>query len=284
MAHHFFLSPHYDDAALSCGGAIAQLSALGETPVVVTIFGGKPDYDHLSPFAHAIHARPHGGADLIDVRRAEEREALAILGAQSIQLDFLDCIYRQDADRTRWLYASEEAIFGPVDAGDDALIDEFIRSLFTFVPEPAICQFIAPLAVGNHVDHQVIFRAARRLHGAGWAVLFYEDYPYVVRDAGGLKRTLARWQEDEQWSTEVATLSDRDLAVKVAAVCAYRSQLGVLFGSNGNGHASDVRPALSAFAAQVAITASHVGLAERFWRLQATAPRDQLTSENPVCT
>ena len=31
---HLFISPHYDDAALSCGGLIAQLSAAGKRVIV----------------------------------------------------------------------------------------------------------------------------------------------------------------------------------------------------------------------------------------------------------
>ncbi len=54
---HIYLSPHYDDAALSCGGAIVRHDLASEAALVATIFGGKPDYARLSPFAHSIHAR-----------------------------------------------------------------------------------------------------------------------------------------------------------------------------------------------------------------------------------
>ena len=78
---HIFLSPHYDDAALSCGGLMAQLDTAGEFTVAATLLGGKPDYTRLSPFARMIHGRPLAGQDPIDQRRAEERHALALLGA-----------------------------------------------------------------------------------------------------------------------------------------------------------------------------------------------------------
>ncbi len=35
-----FLSPHPDDAVLSCGGWIYQLAQDGERPIVITLFGG----------------------------------------------------------------------------------------------------------------------------------------------------------------------------------------------------------------------------------------------------
>ena len=62
---HIILSPHYDDAALSCGGLIAQRAAAGDLVEIATVFGGRPDMATLSPFARAIHARPGATADLI---------------------------------------------------------------------------------------------------------------------------------------------------------------------------------------------------------------------------
>ena len=93
-------------------------------------------------------------------RLEEELEALAILAAQSQTYAYLDCIYRQDALRRRWLYDGEEAIFGPVDASDDSLVDELAHDLMELAPTPGTCRIYAPLAVGNHVDHQVAHRSA----------------------------------------------------------------------------------------------------------------------------
>ena len=161
---HIFLSPHYDDAALSCGGLIAQLSAAGEPAVVATLFGGKPDYDQLSPFARMIHGRPLASEDPIDQRRAEERHALALLGAESRQGDYLDCIYRQDATQTRWLYASEAALFGPVDPADDALVDELAHCLAALAPLPDQCDALR--AAGHRQPRGPPDRPAQRRHPA----------------------------------------------------------------------------------------------------------------------
>ena len=264
---HIYLSPHFDDAALSCGGAIARHKRAGRVSVVVTIFGGKPDYAGLSPFARSIHARPNADADLIDARLAEEHEALAILGAQSQTYSYLDCIYRQDALQNRWLYDSEDTIFGPVDPADDGLVDELARVLMASAPIPETCRIYAPLAIGNHVDHQVAHRSARRLHDAGYTVCFYEDYPYVVRHPAGLEKTLTRWSERSRWHSEIIALDDDDLKRKVAAICAYRSQLGVLFGTDENGGVADIQAAMLSFGQKVAEDQDDPSYAERLWRL-----------------
>lgn len=263
---HIILSPHYDDAALSCGGLIAQRAAAGELVVVATVFGGRPDLTTLSPFARAIHARPGAAGDLIAQRVAEERQALAILGAQGWPGDYLDCIYRRAEADGRWLYDSEEAIFGAVDAADDGLVDELAAVLAALAPPAGQCLIYAPLAVGNHVDHQVVQRAAMKLVEGGYDLLFYEDYPYVVRDPAGLPAALDRVAPRAGWQPMPVPLSREDLERKIAAVTAYASQLAVLFGADGIVTARDVAGALDRFAR---FTAHEVGagrLAERLWR------------------
>ncbi len=39
---HVFISPHPDDAALSCGGLIASLRELGQNVTIITVFSGGP--------------------------------------------------------------------------------------------------------------------------------------------------------------------------------------------------------------------------------------------------
>jgi LmbE family N-acetylglucosaminyl deacetylase len=259
---HIVLSPHYDDAALSCGGTIAHLSAAGEMVVVATIFGGKPDGEQLSPFARTIHSRPLAEDDLIDQRRAEERLALALLRAESRPGDFLDCIYRQDATSERWLYASEAALFGAVDPTDETLIEELTFCLAALAPQPGQCVLYAPLAIGSHVDHQITQRSAAALQHHGYDVRYFEDYPYSIRDPAGLESSLARLSKRERWKCHVVPLTAADVQVKIDAVLAYSSQLGVLFPGDGAAH-TRVAMALQAYAL-------HVGssqLAERLWEL-----------------
>lgn len=256
---HLYLSPHFDDAALSCGGQIAMHAAAGEAVVVANVFGGKPDYTAMSPFAQQIHARPHAGADPVAERWQEEQEALTILGAAERRGRYLDCIYRHEAAGRRWLYASEAALFGPVDPAEAPLVDELAKEIAGWAGPPAEARIYAPLAVGNHVDHQVVHRAAELLRQRGFAVWFYEDYPYVVRAAGALEAALARWAPRARWQAEPVALDEAAVQRKVTAVSAYRSQLGVLFGS-------DVAGTLIAFARQVAAQAGAGEYAERLWR------------------
>src|SRR3954468_5652850 len=91
-----FLSPHFDDIALSCGGVAARLSRMGARCLGVTIFTAPaPEDVPLSPFATAMHdewERSHGTTveAINEVRRDEERAAMRLLGLEPVWLDLLD--------------------------------------------------------------------------------------------------------------------------------------------------------------------------------------------------
>jgi LmbE family N-acetylglucosaminyl deacetylase len=228
---HVYLSPHLDDAVLSCGGFIHRQAKAGQPPLVVTLFSGQPPADvELSAFAKSQHQRWGTPDDAMAVRWSEDREALAALGADYVRLNYPDCIYRGKTrgDEPVWYYTSESAIFGPVHPSEDRLPAELAASLIEMVPPGDGVNLYAPLTVGNHVDHQLTFAAALILRAQGWDLRFYEDYPYVEAE-GALVRALAA-RGTEHWQPTLMALDEDDVAAKVEAMACYESQLGVLFG------------------------------------------------------
>jgi LmbE family N-acetylglucosaminyl deacetylase len=83
----FVISPHLDDAVLSCGALLAA----NPGAVVCTIFTAPPqenmstDWDRQSGFADAFEAMP--------ARRKEDHDALRLLGASPLHLPFCDAQY-----------------------------------------------------------------------------------------------------------------------------------------------------------------------------------------------
>jgi LmbE family N-acetylglucosaminyl deacetylase len=216
---HIYLSPHLDDAALSCGGAIARHANAGARVLVVTICTAAPPPDALfSDFATAVH-QPWGlaPAEVISARLREDDLALARLDADTYRAGLLDAIYRRpDA------YNSRDALFG-TPAPDDALLystRQLIAALHDRVPRAT---FYAPLGVGNHVDHQIIHVAAR--DGAGAVVAFYEDFPYMLWAGAFEQRMRAIGQRFVASTIDI----DSTLARKIGAISAYASQLSSLF-------------------------------------------------------
>ncbi len=111
--HHpslaIFLSPHFDDIALSCGGVAARLSRMGARCIGITIFTAPaPEGVPLSPFAAGMHSeweRTGGGTAkaVNEVRREEERAAMRLLNLEPVWLDLPDAPYRRGSDG-RYLY------------------------------------------------------------------------------------------------------------------------------------------------------------------------------------
>jgi LmbE family N-acetylglucosaminyl deacetylase len=248
-----YLSPHLDDAALSCGGLIHQQVQAGARPLVITCFAGVPDYRVLSPFAAEQHRRWGEPAGPVALRRAEDAAALAHLGAAYEHWDYLDCIYRRDPASGEFLYASEEALWGAVARAESYLIAE-LAARHSKVLSSTQTQLYAPLAVGRHVDHQLVLRVALRLRRRGWLVRFYEDYPYA-EDPQKLARARQRWPTPPE--ATVVRLSEQDLAAKTAAIRCYVSQLDVLFGGE-----AAVEERVRAYALAVGGGQSY---AERYW-------------------
>ncbi len=222
-----YLSPHLDDVALSCGGLVYQQAQCGVKPLVITCYAGVPDYYSLSPFAMEQHQRWGRLIGLVERRRCEDAAAMAYLGAEYQHWDYLDCIYRRRLDSSGFLYVNEEALFGAVQ-NEDRLVNELAERLATLLSRDMdVASIYAPLAVGHHVDHQIVFQAAIQLRHCGFRVQFYEDYPYA-EDTELLDRALHQWARPPLPTVQI--LSDEALEAKIAAVHFYRSQLDVLFG------------------------------------------------------
>lgn len=224
---HVYLSPHLDDAVLSCGGAIARFVAAGERVLVVNVCSGSPPPGGpFSGFAALQHERWGLPPDEAVARRlAEDAEALALLGADSLELGLLDAIYRMPA-----AYVDDATLFGAVDHGDTLAADA-APALETLAQRLAGVIFYAPLGVGNHVDHVAVHQVADRLAAAGAIVAFYEDFPYAARAEGAVEARLRELGGATRFGSAVAPI-DAVIERKITAVAAYASQLTTLFGDH----------------------------------------------------
>ncbi|MFQ5594094.1 MAG: PIG-L deacetylase family protein [Anaerolineae bacterium] len=287
---HVYLSPHLDDAALSCGGTIWEQTQAGQRVIVINVFAGIPDYRRLPAFAQEKHAIWGSPQDVVAARRAEDRTALTRLGAQVVNWDYLDAIYRLDGGRV--MYPDEAGIFGQVDPADSVLHDRIATDVEVVLGEVGDAVCYAPLAIGNHVDHQVVRDVGLTLMERGRRVLFYEDFPYVWwevagtsggrgeagRGAGG-RGEAGRIEGSSEEGPPLRpasplhrpasplpdgwqpTIHSVDVAPKIAAIACYTSQVTDLFDSQ-----EAMAEAVRSYARLVG-TDHH---AERFWHFVGT--------------
>jgi LmbE family N-acetylglucosaminyl deacetylase len=146
------LSPHLDDAVLSCWHILEGL----EDAVVVNVFTASPPPGTAVPkWDRLTGARDP--VERMDERRAEDRRALERVGCDAIHLDLLDVQYREDAQPT------------------EGLADRLAGLL-----EPGTIH--APAALGGHPDHVAVRDAALELSARGWPLVLYADLPHGIVD------------------------------------------------------------------------------------------------------
>lgn len=254
---HIFLSPHYDDIALSCGGTAASLSSSGRTPEVALIFGDHPDpISTMTSFAEQLHQQwGMSAAEVIEGRRREEQVASITLGTCDRFLPFRDAIYRGDR------YQSDDELFGAPKPDEDEIADKICDELQITSRDSDRTRIYAPLAIGSHVDHQHAYRAGLCLHKRSYEVWFYEDLPYGLKPEHVADRAdfLKLDQVEPGPVVNVSAEWDR----KIDAIMAYPSQLEVIFGRYVGVGTS--RAAISAAMAEYARSVGDGALAERFW-------------------
>jgi LmbE family N-acetylglucosaminyl deacetylase len=153
------VSPHLDDAVLSCGGLMSDM----REPVVITVFAGSPpDWGGLTGWDEACGFEP--GSDVVAARVAEDDAALSCLRAQGLRLAFLDEQYRDPSARLTADRIGEEILSAVRRAGAETV----------FIPVGLV-----------HADHLLCAAAARwaasRAPELQWFA--YEDLPYAYEGA-----------------------------------------------------------------------------------------------------
>ena len=205
---YYVLSPHLDDAALSC----SLLLAANPGSWVITAFAAGPSSVRpLTPWDRGSRYFPEG-ADVTGVRRGEDISATALVRATSVHLSYWDRQYRNE----RYGYQ------GPA---DDELPGAIAASLALLRPPALAAAWVIPLGLG-HPDHRLAAEAGLILAERETADVFvYEELPYAVEDASEVavrKRYLAERGFELKDDTSVGIAADRKL--KAAVLRCHASQ------------------------------------------------------------
>ena len=216
-----FLSPHLDDVAFSCGGLVWDLTNEGQSVEIWTINAGDPQGDELSTLAQVLHNNWGLGLNAVEVRRAEDKKACQIIGAAPRYFPYLDCIYRK-TPQGDFYYSSEGDIFGGLDPREVGLLERLSEQLRAELPEEV--RVVAPLGIGNHVDHELVRKAVSRLD---IPLLYYPDYPYAREEEG--KQTLKFMGTSLEWQSLDFPLTDRGLESWIEAAGVFQSQISTFW-------------------------------------------------------
>ncbi|MFT5643452.1 MAG: LmbE family N-acetylglucosaminyl deacetylase [Janthinobacterium sp.] len=224
------LSPHLDDAALSCGGLLHALRGRISTLVVSTCCG-TPRVLAAGGMGKLQLRRGHVNPQY---RRREDIAAMHSVNADFVHLSFPDGIYRRSPLTGKLIYRNERERWISPHIEDIAHIEEMYLVLRRLCLGLGSILLLSPMGIGNHVDHQIVAQVAVRLAASGVTLLFYEDFPYVADpsigsgDLDGPLAALARMQLTPSKHFVVPV----DVDGKMALLRHYASQVPALFGDD----------------------------------------------------
>ena len=212
------LSPHLDDAVLSCWHLLTASDPAG----VVNVFGGTPPPGIPLPRWDRITRASDSAARMAE-RREEDRAAMALAGVEAVTLDLLELQYRANGRPAPNVLARVRESLGAA---------------------PVV---YAPAGLGTgHPDHLLVRDAALRLRAEGLDVRLYADLPHANvlgwPDWVGAEQLDPVLDISEWWSWSLQTaglspaglepelhaLDDEAFGRKLEAVRAYRTQVPAL--------------------------------------------------------
>lgn len=213
------LSPHFDDAVLSCGQHILEWQAAGYEVEVITVF---TEFEASVLSADSASFVAECGVSSLkafrQLRENEDRLAMKRLGVKKYQwLGIVDGGFRESEGVP--VYRTHDHLFAGKVLDSDDWIDQLSDSLQNAIDPQAIV--VIPLGFGAHADHLIVRNAIQRFHPMKH-LLWYADVPYVFQVQNwnvSLLNTMLQKHILLKWSRDK----------KLDAVGAYAAQVPILF-------------------------------------------------------
>jgi LmbE family N-acetylglucosaminyl deacetylase len=206
------VSPHFDDAVLSCALFMAGNSGTR----VTTVFADGPSaVAPLTPWDRATRYFEDGD-DVIAERRREDARAASLLGVELEFLPFWDGQYRT----ARYSYKGPAA--GDLPAAVGAELERLAR-------QRPVEAWVIPLGLG-HDDHRLVAAACLELAvGLEATCYVYEEIPYYEEVAPEVADQIQNLRDRGLRLAVDDTLAfSGDQSIKRDAIWCYRSQLHAL--------------------------------------------------------
>lgn len=190
----YFISPHLDDAVLSCGELITELSDKIEV-VVVNVFTEISEGPlTFSARAFLKQCGKKDAKSLFEERKKEDKEALGSIGARVKSLGFVDAQWRKKGELNflekmvgyilpefihiypvyRWHIAN-----GKISNQDNKMIEKIKIEILDSVGNDKNFLVFCPIAIGGNVDHQIVRDCCLDIFDKN--LILWADFPYSAK-------------------------------------------------------------------------------------------------------
>ncbi|MFH1602241.1 MAG: PIG-L family deacetylase [Candidatus Shapirobacteria bacterium] len=180
-----FVSPHLDDAILSCGSVLLNLKGKKDA-VIINVFTRA----HKGPYTVSAQkfldscGNYQDATKLYEKRIKEDKIVLSKLKVKIINLGLQDALFRRKKRLTLLgkfipeldhLYPTYRWHAIKSVSPKDWALSDLGDALKKIVKSDAVV--FAPLGIGNHADHQIANKACQKVFKK---IVFYSDFPYSV--------------------------------------------------------------------------------------------------------
>lgn len=161
---HIFVSPHFDDVALSCGGQIIANPSRSKDVLVLNIFTSEPG-DTVEGGGKTLAQFD----SLNSGRTLEDKAAWDAIGVRCRHANLPEALLRR-----KFPFRLIET------PPDEGIVEDVYNLLSELAHSHPQARFHFPAGIGNHVDHLACQRAAFRLLDDERVdrITLYEDIPY----------------------------------------------------------------------------------------------------------
>lgn len=184
------LSPHLDDAVLSCGGLLGWAGRRAPVTIASLFTEAAPPPYTLSARRYLKRIGAGDAEDLFAERRAEDRRVLERLEVRCRHVGLVDGLFRRlprprpGTERLAGVLPEPAQVYptgrlrlsrgrmSPRDAETLHLVGATVDEL---LPRRSGGVLLAPLGVGGHADHVLVRTAAEE---SGRRVVYYSEFPY----------------------------------------------------------------------------------------------------------
>lgn len=224
----FFVSPHLDDAVLSCGALLARLARSCPVTVLTVFTAAAPPPKWGIAARKQLRGVAETDADAYFAeRRAEDIAVLEQAGAAWIHLGYRDALFRRVGEAPAGPPGSGRAAYptfrfhagrGRIAPSDAGLAAEVAARVADVLGTRGAAAVFGPLGVGRHVDHLITRHAVASL---GLRPVYFSDFPY--------SQTAAPEARFVQRASLAAHPWTDGRAENAARIAGYRTQVPGLF-------------------------------------------------------
>lgn len=183
-----FISPHFDDVALSCGALLLELTKHKVPITIVNVFTTAHEGPYTLSARKFLHTsgKNSDALTLFKKRRKEDEQALSSIKVKKIvNLNIEDALFRRKTKRSLigkiipefdHIYPTFQWDVMKKIKPSDYAINQLKTELQKLSEKDQI--IFAPYGIGGHVDHQITRKVVSEVFDN---VILYSDFPYNIR-------------------------------------------------------------------------------------------------------